>query len=53
METQEFEQAKEDFNRAQHLDPGNAAVRRKRQELKQRQSESDAKLAAAIKKMFP
>jgi tetratricopeptide (TPR) repeat protein len=53
METQEFEQAKEDFNRVQHLDPGNAAIRRKRQELKQRQSESDAKLAAAIKKMFP
>lgn len=53
METQEFEQAKKDLNQLQHLDPGNAAVRRKQQELKQRQTESDAKLAAAIKKMFP
>ncbi|PNF35974.1 hypothetical protein B7P43_G03542 [Cryptotermes secundus] len=53
METQEFEQAKEGLNRVQLLDPGNTAARRKEKELKQRKSESDAKLAAAIKKMFP
>jgi hypothetical protein len=52
METQEFDQAKEDLYRVQQLEPANAAAREKLQALKQWQRKSDAKLAAAIKKMF-
>lgn len=52
METQEFDQAKKDFNQVQRLEPGNAAARDKLQELKKWQKKSDAKMAAAIKKMF-
>lgn len=52
METQEFEEAKEDLNRVQQLEPENAAAREKQRELKQRQGRIDAKLAAAMKKMF-
>lgn len=52
METQEFEEAKEDLNQVQELEPENAAAREKQRELKQRQRKTDAKLAAAMKKMF-
>jgi hypothetical protein len=52
METQEFEEAKEDLNQVQQLEPENAAAREKQRELKQRQGRIDAKLAAAMKKMF-
>jgi FK506-binding protein 4/5 len=52
METQEFEEAKEDLNRVQELEPENAAAREKQRELKQQQRKTDAKLAAAMKKMF-
>ncbi|KDR23964.1 peptidyl-prolyl cis-trans isomerase FKBP4 [Zootermopsis nevadensis] len=52
MGSQEFDKAKEDLNRVQQLEPGNAAAREKLRELKQWQRESDAKLAASIKKMF-
>jgi FK506-binding protein 4/5 len=52
METQEFDQAKKDFNQVQRLEPENAAARDKLQELKKWQKKSDAKMAAAIKKMF-
>jgi FK506-binding protein 4/5 len=53
MEIQEFDQAKADLKQVQQLEPRNAAAREKLQELKQWQRESDAKLAAAIRKMFP
>jgi FK506-binding protein 4/5 len=52
METQEFDQAKEDLHQVQQLEPGNAAAREKQQQLKQRQKESDTKLAVGIRKMF-
>lgn len=52
METQEFEEAKEDLNRVQQLEPDNRAAREKERELKERQRKTDAKLAAAMKKMF-